>query len=278
MKKILGVILTFLLCIFSFVGCGQDVPDEWQGGNGGENTPPVTNVQGMVKINGGTFSMGSPESEEWRSDDEILHTVTVGDFYISPYEVTQAEYASVMGSNPSNFKGDNLPVENISWYDALRYCNARSEAENLTPVYSIDGENVTWNRQADGYRLPTEAEWEYACRARTDTPFNTEKVPGADTCNFYGHYPYGIEDNYFNQDELETKPGQYRQTTVAVNSFSPNKWGLYNIWQRWRMVLGLLRRIYHGRTNRPYGCKYRHFTCQSWRRLERFRETYSQCI
>ena len=217
-----------ILITLSFAACNS-APEEWIGGNGDGSTPPITNAQGMVKINGGTFSMGSPDSEEWRGDDETRHTVSVSDFCISPYEVSQAEYTAVMENNPSNFKGDNLPVENLSWYDAIAYCNARSEAENLTPVYTVDGESVTWNREADGYRLPTEAEWEYACRAGTYTPFNTGNVPGADTCNFYGHYPYGIEDNYFDQDKLETKPGQYRQTTVAVNSFSPNKWGLYNM-------------------------------------------------
>ncbi len=228
-RKIIGLVVVLAMLVLGVTACSTGAPDEWQGGNGDGSTPPVTNAQGMVKINGGTFFMGSPESEEWRGDDETRHTVTISDFYISPYEVSQVEYLSVMNENPSNFKGDNLPVENLSWYDALRYCNARSEAENLTPVYTIDGENVTWNREADGYRLPTEAEWEFACRAGTYTPFNTENVPGADVCNFYGHYPYGIEDNYFNQGALETKPGQYRQTTVAVNSFSPNKWGLYNM-------------------------------------------------
>lgn len=229
MKKVIGILIMAMMSVLTLFGCSPKTPDEWQGGNGNGSTPPVTNAQGMVKINGGTYLMGSPDSEEWRGDDETRHTVTVSDFYISPYEVSQAEYTSVMGNNPSHFKGDNLPVENITWYEALQYCNARSQLEGLTPVYTIDGENVTWNRQADGYRLPTEAEWEFACRAGTYTPFNTEKVPGADSCNFYGHYPYGIEDNYFDQENLQTKPGQYRQTTVAVNSFSPNKWGLYNM-------------------------------------------------
>lgn len=113
--------------------------------------------------------------------------------------------------------------------DAIHYCNARSEKENLTPAYTVDGQNVTWDRSANGYRLPTEAEWEYACRAGTTTPFNTENSISAEEANYYGHYPYEIEDNYFSQDNLSTKPGEYRQTTVAVNSFSPNKWGLYNM-------------------------------------------------
>ena len=173
--------------------------------------------------------MGSPDTEAWRSEDETQHTVTVSDFCMSVYEVTQAEYSDVMGSNPSNFKGDELPVENVSWIDAVRYCNARSEKENLTPAYTIDGNTITWDRSANGDRLPAEAEWEYACRAGTSTPFNTENSISAEEANYYGHYPYEIENNYFSQSNLETKPGEYRQTTVAVDSFSPNGWGLYNM-------------------------------------------------
>lgn len=173
--------------------------------------------------------MGSPDSEAWRSADETQHSVTVSDFYMSKYELTQKEYEEITGNNPSNFKGDNLPLENISWLDAVAYCNARSEKDGLTPVYTIDGQNVSWDRSANGYRLPTEAEWEYACRAGTTTPFYMENSPSAEDANYYGHYPYEIENNYFSQGNLEVKPGEYRETTVPVDSFSENPYGLYNM-------------------------------------------------
>lgn len=149
---------------------------------------------------------------------------------MSKYELTQKEYQQITGKNPSSFSGGELPVENVSWLDAIAYCNARSEAEGLTPVYSVDGQKVSWDRSANGYRLPTEAEWEYACRAGMDTPFYIAESPSAEQANYYGHYPYGIEDNYFSQGNLTVQPGEYRQTTLAVGSFEPNPNGLYDMY------------------------------------------------
>jgi formylglycine-generating enzyme required for sulfatase activity len=127
-----------------------------------------------------------------------------------------------MGTNPSGFEGANLPIENVSWYDAIEYCNKRSEREGLKPAYTIDksrfdpnNENateddnirwfVTWNKNASGYRLPTEAEWEYACRAGTTTPFNTGNNITTSQANYDG------------------------DKTTAAGSFAPNRWGLYDM-------------------------------------------------
>lgn len=183
----------------------------------------------LVLIHGGTFTMGSPPTESRRGDDEVQHRVTVGDFFMARYEVTQEEYQRLVGTNPSAFTDATLPVENVSWFDAVEYCNARSRAEGLSPVYTVAGTEVTWNRKANGYRLPTEAEWEYACRAGTTTPFYTPKYVSAEEANYYGTYPYTVEEHYFNQSELETPPGPYRQRTVPVGSFDPNPWGLYDM-------------------------------------------------
>jgi formylglycine-generating enzyme required for sulfatase activity len=127
----------------------------------------------MVLVPAGTFTMGSPSSEANRSSHETPYSVTISKaFYMGTYEVTHKEWVAVMGSNPSNWKGDNLPVETVSWYNAVEYCNKLSKKEGLTPAYTISGTDVTWNMGANGYRLPTEAEWEYACRAETTTPYS----------------------------------------------------------------------------------------------------------
>ncbi len=234
MKKIASLLLA-LSFIFSLAACSQTENDNGDDGKADPtHSSPVEVIDvdipdNFVLIKGGTFQMGSPDSEAWRSADETQHPVTVSDFYMSKYELTQKEYEEITGSNPSNFSGEDLPVENISWLDAVAYCNARSEKDGRTPVYIIDGQNVSWDKSANGYRLPTEAEWEYACRGGTTTPFYQEKSPSAEEANYYGHYPYEIEDNYFSQGNLEVKPGEYRQTTVVVDSFSENPYGLYNM-------------------------------------------------
>ena len=233
MKRLTAFFLS-LIMLLSLVACSTDTNSTEEES---VSEPPASSQtvaeqdipEEFVLIKGGSFQMGSPDSEPWRSEDELQHTVTVSDFYMSKYELTQKEYEDITGNNPSNFSGENLPVENISWLDAVAYCNARSEKEGLTPVYTIDGQNVSWDKSADGYRLPTEAEWEYACREGTTTPFYMESSPSDKDANYYGHYPYEIEDNYFSQGNLEVKPGEYRETTVSVDSCSENPYGLYNM-------------------------------------------------
>ena len=183
----------------------------------------------MVEIKGGRFDMGSPASEFERQKDERQHAVIVSDFSISRTEVTQALYSQVMKSNPSVRRGDRLPVENISWFDAVRFCNELSRINGLKPPYVIsetsDGKiSVRWDKEADGFRLPTEAEWEYAARAGTISPFNTGENINADQANYYGTYPY------------RDRPSQlYRGETIEVGQFKSNTWGLYdmhgNVWE-----------------------------------------------
>jgi len=216
-KKVLFILFFVTLC---FIACSQNKSSD------------------MVRIKGGTFTMGSPANEPEREDDEIQHKVKVSSFFMGKYLVTQKEYEEEMGINFSRFKGDNLPVENVSWYDAIEYCNARSQREGLTPAYTIDKRStdpnnrsswdnikwvITWNQKANGYRLPTEAEWEYACRARTTTPFSTGNNITTDYANYNGNYPYN-----------NTK-GEYRGKTTPVGSFAANPWGLYdmhgNLWE-----------------------------------------------
>jgi hypothetical protein len=105
-----------------------------------------------------------PAGEAGRGNDEVQHEVALSAFLIGKEEVTQAEWTAVMGSNPSAFKGDSLPVEQVSWYDCVAYCNKRSEREGLAPCYAISGTEVSCDFGAKGYRLPTEAEWEYAAK------------------------------------------------------------------------------------------------------------------
>ena len=173
----------------------------------------------LVRIEGGTFMMGSPENEPGRNltDEGPQHRVTVSSFYISKYTVTQAEYQAVMGQNPSQAgRGPAFPVDSVAWIDAVNYCNRLSASHGLNPAYTINGNNVTWNRQANGYRLLTEAEWEYACRAGTTTPFNSGTT--MDNAGWY------FANTYFS-----TSGGSITRSTFPVGQKQPNAWGIYDM-------------------------------------------------
>lgn len=162
----------------------------------------------FVLIKGGTFTMGSPASEDWRGQDEARHSVTVSDFYMSKFEVTQKQFREVTGTNPSHFSGDKLPVENVTWLEAVEFCNALSKREGRTPAYTVsaDKKTVSWNRAANGYRLPTEAEWEYACRAGTATPFYTKKHPVRTALTFTDTIPTKSSKTIFTTKRSKPAP------------------------------------------------------------------------
>ena len=181
----------------------------------------------MVHINAGTFTMGSDDTTD--VDAQPAHTVTLTKgFYMSKYQVTQRQYEEVMGSNPSFFIGsDNMPVESVNWYEAIVFCNRLSIQEGLVPVYIISGsfdpdnwgtiptltgtawDDVIMAKGANGYRLPTEAEWEYACRAGTTTAYNTGDI---------------IDDNNTGWYAINSTSMPYE-----VGKKPANAWGLYDM-------------------------------------------------
>lgn len=158
----------------------------------------------FADIKGGTFVMGSPQTEPDREKDEAQHKVTLDGFYLGKYEVTQAQWKAVMGedNNPSSFIADTLPVEQVSWVMVQAF---------LTKL------NALTNKE---YRLPTEAEWEYACRAGTTTPFHTGGDISTDQANYDGTFPY---------NKPRDPNGVNRNKTTKVGKFAPNPWGLYDM-------------------------------------------------
>ncbi|PSB53611.1 protein kinase [filamentous cyanobacterium Phorm 6] len=170
----------------------------------------------MVSIPKGSFTMGAPASEaKSYYFERPQHQVTIKPFLLGKYPINQAQWAAVaklpkiqydLKPDPSHFKGKNLPIENVSWNDAVEFCVRLSQ------------------KTGRSYRLPSEAEWEYACRAGTTTPFHFGDTVTPDLVNYNGNYPYGTAPK-----------GIYRETTTAVGSFPPNSFGLYdmhgNVWE-----------------------------------------------
>jgi formylglycine-generating enzyme required for sulfatase activity len=156
----------------------------------------------MVLLPGGTFLMGSADG---KADEAPAHEVFVGAFLIDRTEVTQEQYGKLVLGNPSHFKGPDRPVEQIAWADAALYCNLRSRAEGLEPCY--DEATARCNFQAGGYRLPTEAEWEYACRAGSAA-----------------EHPFGPDPRDLKQHAWYAENAGKKTQPVAQKK--PNAWGL----------------------------------------------------
>lgn len=155
----------------------------------------------LVRVEGGCFQMGSPEDEEERDDDEARHEVCLGSFSIGAHEVTQTQWQAIMGSNPSGFTDDpSCPVENVSWLDIQNYLEALNQ------------------KTGKQYRLPTEAEWEYAARAGRTGPFSFRGMLHTGKVNYNGTFTYG-----------GSPKGEYRQKTLPAGSMPPNRWGLTEV-------------------------------------------------
>jgi formylglycine-generating enzyme required for sulfatase activity len=189
------------------VGERQIVPD------------PTSRFVEFVPIPGGLFRMGSPDDEEGRYDNEgPLHEVRVSPFACMRLPVTRRLYHEITGQDPGWPEGDadDRPVNNVSWLDAVRFCNELSAREGLTPCYRFDGDDVTWDRTAGGYRLLTEAEWEYACRAGTTT-----------------RWSFGDAEDLL--PEHAWFEGNSERTPQPVGGKRANAWGLHdmhgNVWE-----------------------------------------------
>ncbi len=194
MKHSVTCLLTAILIL---TGCAKKSPPP------ADNSSETQSGVKMLEIPAGTFTMGDASEI-----DAPVHEVTLSSFYIDAYLVTQAEYERVTGDNPARWKAPDNPVEQVRWSDAVRYCNKRSELEGLEPCYNLE----TWacNFEADGYRLPTEAEWEYACRAGTSTPY------------FFGSDASRLGEYAWFEDNASGRP-------QPVGRKKPNPWGLYDI-------------------------------------------------
>lgn len=188
---------------------------------------------GMVRIPAGEFQMGDPMWEMPNRRDERSHQVDMPrELLVSRTEVTQALWTRVMDSNPSRFRGHDLPVDSVTWDMAVSFCNQISEKAGLQPPYTGSGDKTSWNREADGFRIPTETEWEYFARAGTSTQFSTGDSLSTSHANFdpvYDAPPQG------GRKALPVQSTLYLGRTTPAGFLKPNPWGLHdvhgNLWE-----------------------------------------------
>ncbi len=189
-------------------------------------TIPVSLLFPMVNVPGGSFEMGSPEGSGYSSERPVRR-VTLTEFWMSQHEVTQGQYQAVMGRNPSVFNDADFPVEYVRWIDAVEFCNRASEREGMQKVYTITGSVVTADLSRNGYRLPTEAEWEYAARGGNGSP---------------GDYIYSGSNALDSVAWYEDNSGR---TTHRVGSKAANGLGIYdmsgNVWEWCHDLYGAYR-------------------------------------